>query len=120
LISDISSQAFRDDQGNPTNHPGLRLQLSDFACKELIEDAIRDGGQEILLSTQQLCQYLTTAEDRVRGYRVGIKSSILPGVQKRKRSETPPERMASGDEAKYIEQEERAAKRMEDNDPNYE
>lgn len=49
-----------------------------------------------------------------------VKHSILPGVKKRKRSETPPERIASDNEARYIEQEERAAKRMADDDPDYE
>ena len=49
-----------------------------------------------------------------------VKYSILPGVKKRKRSETPPERIASDDEARYAEQVERAAKRMADNDSDYE
>ena len=48
-----------------------------------------------------------------------MKHSILPGVKKRKRSESAPERMASDDEAKYVEQEERVAKRMTDNDLDY-
>jgi alkylated DNA nucleotide flippase Atl1 len=30
------------------------------------------------------------------------KHSIAPGLKKRKRSETPPEQIASGDEAKYV------------------
>jgi hypothetical protein len=80
---------------------------------------VRGGDQEILLSTQQLCQYLAAAEDMIRGQRVLVRHSILPGVKKRKRSETPPERMASDDEAKYVKQEQRAAKRMEDDDPDY-
>jgi len=46
--------------------------------------------------------------------------SIGPGVKKRKRSETAPEEITSGDESRYIEQEERAAKRMADGDPDYE
>jgi hypothetical protein len=49
-----------------TGPAGLRLQLSDFACEELIENVVRDGDREILLSTQQLCQYLAAAEDKVR------------------------------------------------------
>jgi hypothetical protein len=38
---------------------------------------------------------------------------------KRKRSETPPEKITSDDEAKYVGLEERAAKRIADNDPDY-
>jgi hypothetical protein len=62
-----------------------------------LQDAIRGGGLEILLSTQQLCQYLAAAEDKIQRQRALVKHSILPGVKKRKRSETPPERMASDD-----------------------
>jgi hypothetical protein len=40
-------------------------------------------------------------------------------VKKRKRAETPPEQIASGDEEKYVQQETRAAKRMADEDPDY-
>lgn len=45
---------------------------------------------------------------------------IGPGIKKRKRSRTPPEEITSGDEARYLEQEARAAKRMTEGDPNYE
>jgi hypothetical protein len=85
-----------------------------------MEDAIGGGDREILLSTQQLCQYLAAAEDKIRGQRALVKHSILPGVKKRKRSETPPERLAFDDEAKYAKQELRAAKRMEKDDQDYE
>ena len=113
---------FRDDQGHPTNHLGLQFQLSDFACEELTRDTIIGEDREIIVSTQELCQYLTAAEDKIRRQRQGtlLRHSISLGVKKRKRSETPPERTASDDEAKYAEREERAAKRMEDNDPDYE
>ena len=84
-----------------------------------MEDAIGGGDREILLSTQQLCQYLAAAEDKIRGQRALVKHSILPGVKKRKRSETPPERLASDDEAKYAEQELKAIKRIEKDDQDY-
>ncbi|KAF2804425.1 uncharacterized protein BDZ99DRAFT_525633 [Mytilinidion resinicola] len=115
-----NANAFRDDKGNPTNHPGLRLQLSDFACEELTKDEFSGEGREIIISTQELCQYLAAAEDKVQGQRVLVRHSILPGMKKRKRSETPPEKLASDDEAKYAEREERAAKRTADDDPDYE
>lgn len=113
-------EQFRDEHGNPTDHPGLRLRLSDFACEELAEDVVQGEHQEIVVTTQQLCQFLNAAEDKIQGQRPLVKHSIRPGVKKRKRSETPSERMASGDETRYLEQEERAAKRMAENDPDYE
>jgi hypothetical protein len=47
------------------------------------------------------------------------KHSISPGLKKRKRSETPPDQIAPEDEARYIKQEERAAKRVAEDDPDY-
>ncbi|KAF2007251.1 hypothetical protein P154DRAFT_614661 [Amniculicola lignicola CBS 123094] len=86
VVQDIADEAFRDDQGTPTNHPGLRLQLSDFACEELTRGTIRGEGREIILSSQELCQYLATAEDKIGGHGILVRHSILPGVKKRKRS----------------------------------
>jgi hypothetical protein len=72
------------------------------------------------LSTQQLCQYLAAAEEKIRRQKTLIKHSILPGIKKRKRSETPSEKLAYNDEAKYAEQEIRGAKRVEHDDHDYE
>ncbi|KAK2765091.1 hypothetical protein FQN54_008790 [Arachnomyces sp. PD_36] len=111
---------FRDEQGNPTRHPGLRLQLRDFAYEELAEDEIGEEKRELVVSTQELCQYLAAAETKVQQLSSLGKHSIAPGVKKRKRSETPPDQITSGDEARYIEQEERTAKRVEGDDSDYE
>jgi hypothetical protein len=80
---------------------------------------ISAGDGEVFLSTQQLCRYLAAAEDKTQLKRMLVKHSIFPGVKKRKRSEIPSERITS-DEAKYVEQKERAAKRIADNDLDYE
>ncbi|KEF50867.1 uncharacterized protein A1O9_13079 [Exophiala aquamarina CBS 119918] len=112
VVQEIADEAFRDDQGNPVDHPGLRLQLRDFAHEELAYDEIEDEDRELVVSAQQLCQCLTAAETKVHPLRSLGKHSIAPGIKKRKRSETPPEGMASGDEARYVEQEQRAAQRM--------
>ena len=45
--------------------------------------------------------------------------AIAPGLKKRKRSETPPDQITSSDEAGYIKQEERAVKRMAEDDSDY-
>ncbi|KAI9770759.1 MAG: hypothetical protein M1840_003009 [Geoglossum simile] len=120
VVQEIADEVFRDDQGNPTDHQGLRLQLSDFACEGLTEDLVGDEDQEILLPTQQLCQYLTAAEDEMRRRGMLVKNSLPPGMKKRKRSRTPPDKMTSDDEAKYVEREQKVAKCMSDDDPDYE
>ncbi len=113
-------QAFRDDQGRPTRHSGLRLTLADFAYEELVQNEIRDRDQELVISAKQLCEYLSAAETKVEKLGSLGKHSIRPGLKKRKRSETPPDKIILVDEARYVKQEERAAKRLADDDPDYE
>jgi hypothetical protein len=76
--------------------------------------------RELDISAQQLCEFLNAAEVKVR-QKGSLSRDLLPvGVKKRKRSETPPEEIASADEARYVEQEERAAKRIAEGDSDYE
>jgi len=78
-----------------------------------------DEDTEICISGIQLCQYLAAAESKVpRAQSLG-KHSLAHEVKKRKRSETPPEEIRSGDEARYIEREKRAAKHTADHDNDY-
>ncbi|KAF1346434.1 hypothetical protein EJ07DRAFT_185554 [Lizonia empirigonia] len=120
VVEEVADEAFRDEQGNPTTHPGLRLQLSDFACEELTKDVVEEGRREIIVSTHELCNYLSAAEDKMCRERSLVRHSIPAGVKKRKRSVTPPEVMVSGDEARYVKEEEREAKRAAGNDSDYE
>lgn len=79
-----------------------------------------DWDQELTISSEQLCEYLTAAEAKVRQAGSLGQHSVAPGVKKRKRLETPPEEITASDEARYVEREERAAKRLAQNDPDYE
>ena len=74
----------------------------------------------MIISAEQLCQFLATSEATMEQLRSLSKYSIAPGIKKRKRSETPPEQIASEDEAIYVEQEQRTVKRLAANDPDYE
>lgn len=98
----------------------MRLRLSDFANEELVQKEIGDQAQELVVSTEQLCQYLTAAETKVHQAGLLSKHSISSEVKKRRRSETPPEEITSGDEARYTKQKERAAKQIAEDDPDYE
>ncbi|KAH8714047.1 hypothetical protein GQ44DRAFT_752139 [Phaeosphaeriaceae sp. PMI808] len=111
-VQEVADEVFRNEQGHPTEHPGLRLQLSDFADKEPALRESRGKDREIVITTQQLCEYLDAAETKVARLKSLSEDSIAPGLKKRKRAETPPDQITSGDEAKYVGQEERAAKRM--------
>ncbi|CAI6226660.1 unnamed protein product [Periconia digitata] len=78
-----------------------------------------DEGRELVISTRQLCEYLDAAETMVRGVELLGEHALPPEIKKRKRSETPPEEINSSDEARYVEQEERAAKRIAESDSDY-
>jgi hypothetical protein len=110
---------FRDDQGEPTDHPGLRLHLSDFAHKGLVQDELANQDRDLVVTAQELCQFLAAAEAKAQQRGSLSRDSIAPGVKKRKRSETPPEEIASGDERAYAQQEQRTAKRLANDDPDF-
>lgn len=81
---------------------------------------VEEGRREIIVSTHELCNYLSAAEDKMCRERSLVRHSIPAGVKKRKRSVTPPEVMVSGDEARYVKEEEREAKRAAGNGSDYE
>ncbi|ORY01189.1 hypothetical protein BCR34DRAFT_575120 [Clohesyomyces aquaticus] len=120
VAPEVADEAFRNQQGDPTDHKGLRLQLKDFAYEELALRELGDTDLELVISTQQLCEYLHTSETRVARLESLGRPLIAPGLKKRKRSETPPDQITSGDEAQFAEQEQRAAKRVAQEDSDYE
>ena len=63
---------------------------------------MEDEDTAIGISSIQLCQYLAAAERKGRRAQSLIKHSFAHEVKKRKRSETPPEEITSGDEARYV------------------
>ncbi|OAL56152.1 hypothetical protein IQ07DRAFT_583540 [Pyrenochaeta sp. DS3sAY3a] len=117
---DVENEVFRDEQGKPTDLPGLRLFLSDFACEELTKDEISSKEPDIFVSSKELCQYLDAAEHKMSRHDGLVKHTVVPGVKKRKRSATPPDEINTSDEERYIKEEERATKRVADRDADYE
>lgn len=113
------SQAFRDEHGNPTDHKGLRLRLTDFAYEELAHREIQDEDRELIISTRELCKYLNVAEAMTEQSDALGEHALDPRIKKRKRSETPPENINSDDEARYLGEEEREAKRVAQGDLDY-
>ncbi|CAN9300260.1 unnamed protein product [Alternaria alternata] len=117
---EVKDEVFRDDAGNATDYSGLQLRLRDFAYEELVQEQLGDQDAEIHISSQQLCQFLDAAERKEQQSGSLGKHIISPSIKKRKRSKTPPEEIGSGDEAQYIQQERKVAKRSEDDDCDYE
>ncbi|KAF2268619.1 hypothetical protein CC78DRAFT_609331 [Lojkania enalia] len=120
VAQSVVHETFRNDEGNPTDRPGLQLQLTDFAYEELAHSELGNDNRELVVSMQQLCEYLDAAESMVGQPESLGEHSLAPGLKKRKRSERPPDQIPSSDEVMYAEQEERAAKRMAQEDSDYE
>ncbi|CAG5188981.1 uncharacterized protein ALTATR162_LOCUS12076 [Alternaria atra] len=99
VVQEVADEAFRDDDGNPTDYEGLQLRLKDFAYEELALNEIGDEDLKVGISTRQLCEYLGAAETMVNRSESLGEHSVGPGIKKRKRSETPPEEINSNDEA---------------------
>jgi hypothetical protein len=71
----------------------------------------------IYIPRSKLCEYLSAADSKEE-QTLG-KHMLAKEVEKRERSGTPPEEIRADDEVRYVEQEERAAKRT-NHDINYE
>ncbi|KAL5116038.1 hypothetical protein ACEQ8H_006049 [Pleosporales sp. CAS-2024a] len=119
VVKEVEDEAFRDEQGNPTMHPGLQFHLSDFACKRLTKDIIGCIGGEVVVSTHELCQHLEVAEANIKRQDALLEDHIPHGLKMRRRSMTPGEEVTSSDEAEYVAQAEKAMKRVADEDPDY-
>ncbi|OAL53034.1 hypothetical protein IQ07DRAFT_669743 [Pyrenochaeta sp. DS3sAY3a] len=105
VVEEVVDEAFRDDQGNPVEHAGLRLRRSEFAYEGLAQRELGDDDAEIRISGIQLCQYLDAAEEREQGAK---SEDSIGNIRKRRQAPTPSrsEAVTSSDEGKYAEQEE--------------
>lgn len=92
-------QAFRTDDGIPVEDTMLRLSLRDFATDPLLEE-YADINQEVVITAQQLCAFLQSAEARQSAqiHHEGSVNTIRPGVLKRRRRTTPSDATGSDDE----------------------
>lgn len=92
----IDLKVFRTSDGHPLKEAALRLMLKDFGTEDLTRGR-PELSQEVTISSEQLCCFLSEAEARQEGYarRVGSKNNVLPGAKKRRRSETPPDHLSS-------------------------
>ena len=92
------NQAFRTDDGLPVEGSALRLSLQDFATEHLMQE-YAPLDQEIVITSQQLCAFLQSAEERQKAqiHHQGSVNTIRPGVLKRRRR-TPPSDTTGSDQ----------------------
>ena len=77
----------------------MQIALRQFAAKEIWQ-SYGDTEQSICISSQQLCQFLSSAEtrQRVRTQQTGVVNGIDPGILKRRRPQTPSGHASSKDQ----------------------
>ena len=95
----IHEQPFRTDSGLPVEGMGLQLSLRDFATEELSRGQPGLDSQ-ILVTSKQLCDFLTSAEERqhIQTQHQGSVNRIRQGAIKRRRPQTPPDQPSSEDD----------------------
>ncbi|CAI6336750.1 unnamed protein product [Periconia digitata] len=118
VAQEMKDEAFRDKEGKATNHPGFSLRLSDFASRKWTKDVMNSNVQ-IGISAAQLCQFLNDAEDFSRAETASSDEDFPTYGKRDRRTRTPPEEITASDEERITESEERAAKRVAHDDPEY-
>ncbi|KAH8431861.1 uncharacterized protein LDX57_009512 [Aspergillus melleus] len=95
----VDALPFRTESGLPVEGAALQLSLRDFATEELSRGHT-SIDQEIFITSDQLCAFLSRAEEEQRGQMLhqGSINSLRPGARKRRRSPPPPDQPSSDEE----------------------
>ncbi|OQE16603.1 hypothetical protein PENFLA_c027G04995 [Penicillium flavigenum] len=92
----IQDKQFRTNSGVPAEGEAFRLSLRDFGVEELAQD-YAELDQEIVITSEQLCDFLSSAEaheEKITRFE-GSVGQIPPGAVKRYRSQIPLEQQIS-------------------------
>ncbi|KAK7189311.1 hypothetical protein DPSP01_012985 [Paraphaeosphaeria sporulosa] len=114
-------QEFRSNNGEPTNHTPLLFRLQDFAMDDTAKAILGNDDEELAITMEQLCSFLSKAEkkseDRKKG---GLRTKrTLAGKRKLPLAETPERPVTAEDEEEWGLEEARAAKRANRGDRAY-
>ncbi|CAG7961370.1 unnamed protein product [Penicillium olsonii] len=95
----IEMMPFRTESGLPVDdskQPPLQLSLRDFAPKT-ISQKYPNLDQDILISSKELCDFLSSAEAAHQKQLLGqgVEEPLSPGTRKRCRAQTPSEELSS-------------------------
>jgi hypothetical protein len=95
----VEALPFRTDDGLSTGG-GLRIPLKHFATEDITQHN-KNLNQDIHITSSQLCEFLLHAEnaERMQTLHEGSARQLRPGTRKRRRPQTPPEQLGSGDES---------------------
>ncbi|KAH8724189.1 hypothetical protein GQ44DRAFT_709277 [Phaeosphaeriaceae sp. PMI808] len=122
VVQTVTDQLFRDDVGNfvLNSQASLKLRLEDFGT-EAFATKFPDLTDSIHISAEQLFSFLEQGEGLARRLKQGegLVRSDKPWIKKRYRDNTPPEELDSDREGRFVEDEERAAKKVMIDDSSY-
>ncbi|EKV12619.1 hypothetical protein PDIG_42200 [Penicillium digitatum PHI26] len=102
-IAKVEELPFRTASGHPADEsaeePALQLALRDFGPTSISQE-YADLDQIIMISSRQLCDFLSYAEAEYQQEVLdeGIVDPFPPGKRKRRRPQTPPENISSEEE----------------------
>ena len=117
----VDNELFRDDEGGTTNSSGLLLRLSDFVPPPYAQELLGGQDRDIIVTGQQLCQFLNEAETLHRLDPTTQYPGVDPtGVNFKRLSSSPPDTNASHDEARFADQQKTDADRATAADPDWE
>jgi len=109
---------FRNEDGTTNEATSLSIPLDSFALNKISSEYLFND-EEIILSSQTLCQYLGTAEGRSLAEKEGVEDSQPLRLRKSRRLKTPPEQLDSEDEAAFFAQEKDATDRADRDDSSF-
>ncbi|KAH8726369.1 hypothetical protein GQ44DRAFT_758681 [Phaeosphaeriaceae sp. PMI808] len=112
VVQTVTNQLFRDDVGNFVldSQASLKLRLEDFGTTAFATK-FPDLTDSIHISAEQLFSFLERAEGLARRVKQGEGLSDESQIRKRHRDSTPPEELDPDREGRFVEDEERAAKK---------
>ncbi|CAG7924591.1 unnamed protein product [Penicillium olsonii] len=99
-VKELEAKApFRTESGLPiddSKQPALQLSLRDFAPKS-ISQKYPNLDQDILISSKELCDFLSSAEAEHQKQLLGqgVEEPLSPDTRKRRRAQTPSEQLSS-------------------------
>ncbi|PVH90908.1 hypothetical protein DM02DRAFT_577520 [Periconia macrospinosa] len=121
MVPQYYNQEFRSVDGEPTGHGPLCFRLQDFAMDDTAKDILGADDEELSITMDQLCSFLSKAEKKVEDRKKGGLRTKRTRAGKRKLplEETPERPITVEDEEEWEHDEARAAKRANEGDGSY-
>ncbi|KAF2450856.1 hypothetical protein P171DRAFT_348482 [Karstenula rhodostoma CBS 690.94] len=121
MATQYYNQEFRSTNGEPTSHDPLCFRLQDFAMDDTAKDILGSDDEELFITMDQLCSFLSKAEKKTKNRKEGglRTKTTCAGKRKLPLEETPERPVTVEDEEEWEHEDARTAKRMNKGDGAY-